>query len=194
MRLIRASECRVMPWKNGGGTTTEIAVHPPGASLDAFDWRISTAHVGMDGPFSSFPGIDRTLSVLAGNGIALHFSDGETTSLFRDSAPYAFAADRDVEGRLLDGPIDDLNVMTRRGRWRHDVTPIAGPGPIEVSLRGRLLVVIACSTGWSVATEAQRANLEMGDSVLLEHAEEAVLTGNDGGGLFLIELWSDASR
>ncbi|TIV75088.1 MAG: HutD family protein, partial [Mesorhizobium sp.] len=25
MRILRAADYRVMPWKNGGGTTTEIA-------------------------------------------------------------------------------------------------------------------------------------------------------------------------
>ena len=50
-----------MPWKNGGGETAEIAVSPPGAALDDFDWRLSMARVETDGPFSAFPGIDRTL-------------------------------------------------------------------------------------------------------------------------------------
>eukprot|EP01042_Synura_sphagnicola_P007286 gene7286-9332_t len=45
MRIIRATDCLVMPWKNGGGTTTEMAVAPEGASLNDFDWRISMAHV-----------------------------------------------------------------------------------------------------------------------------------------------------
>ncbi|TIV74879.1 MAG: HutD family protein, partial [Mesorhizobium sp.] len=31
MRILRAADYRVMPWKNGGGTTTEIAVSPDGA-------------------------------------------------------------------------------------------------------------------------------------------------------------------
>jgi len=35
-RVIRAAECRSMPWKNGGGATTEICVRPPGAGLDDF--------------------------------------------------------------------------------------------------------------------------------------------------------------
>jgi environmental stress-induced protein Ves len=194
MRLIRASQCRVMPWKNGGGTTTEIAVHPLGASLDAFDWRISMAHVGTDGPFSAFPGIDRTLSVLAGNGIKLAFGDGETAELRRASSPYSFAADREVEGKLLDGPIDDLNVMTRRGGWRHEVGRIAGPGPIELSPRGSLLVVIACSASWSVRAAAQREALAIGDSILLEHAERAVFTNVDGGDILAIDLWDDTAR
>lgn len=55
MKIIRASEYKTMPWKNGGGVTVEIAIHPPGASVNAFDWRISMATVAQDGPFSSFP-------------------------------------------------------------------------------------------------------------------------------------------
>ena len=65
MKIIRARDCRTTPWKNGGGSTTEIAVEPSGASLDTFAWRISVARVAADGPFSEFPGIDRTLAVLA---------------------------------------------------------------------------------------------------------------------------------
>ncbi len=66
MRMIRSSDYRRMPWKNGGGETVEIAIAPAGASLDAFDWRISMACVASSGPFSRLPGIDRTLAVLAG--------------------------------------------------------------------------------------------------------------------------------
>ena len=43
LRVIRAAECQTMPWKNGGGETTEIAVFPSGAGLDDFEWRISMA-------------------------------------------------------------------------------------------------------------------------------------------------------
>ena len=68
MRLIGPADYRHMPWKNGGGVTIEIAVSPSGSSLDTFDWRVSMATVIEPGPFSSFPGIDRTLCVLTGNG------------------------------------------------------------------------------------------------------------------------------
>jgi environmental stress-induced protein Ves len=60
-----------MPWKNGGDETTEVAAGPPGASLETFDWRISMAHIAQSGPFSLFPGVDRTLAVLSGVGIRL---------------------------------------------------------------------------------------------------------------------------
>ncbi|TIN81446.1 MAG: HutD family protein, partial [Mesorhizobium sp.] len=71
MRILRAAEYRSMPWKNGGGVTTEIAVSPSGAGLDDFDWRVSMARVELSGPFSQFAGIDRTLAVLEGEGIVL---------------------------------------------------------------------------------------------------------------------------
>ena len=59
--LIPYAGLESAPWKNGGGSTTEIAIAPPGAGLDDFDWRISLATISEDGPFSVFPGIDRTL-------------------------------------------------------------------------------------------------------------------------------------
>ena len=58
-------------WKNGGGVTREIVASPEGAPLDAFDWRVSLADVSADGPFSSFPGVDRTLTVVEGAGMDL---------------------------------------------------------------------------------------------------------------------------
>ncbi|AZO78882.1 MULTISPECIES: HutD family protein [unclassified Bosea (in: a-proteobacteria)] len=170
MRIIRAADCLVMPWKNGGGTTTEIAVAPEGASLDDFDWRISMAHVGQDGPFSSFPGIDRTLSVLTGAGITLVFGDGERVRLDRTSAPYPFAADRAVDGLLASGPIDDLNVMSRRGRWRHRVERLSGAG--SLSAAEGLLVLAARRGDWL----ANGAKLAAGDNAVLDAPARVELT------------------
>lgn len=114
MRILRASEYKTMPWKNGGGVTVEIAIHPPGASVDAFDWRVSMATVAQDGPFSSFPGIDRTLAIIEGNGLALAISGHEPVALTTKSTPLPFAADVPVDATLMDGAIVDLNIMTRR--------------------------------------------------------------------------------
>ena len=58
----------------GGGSTTEIAVAPPGAGFDDFDWRVSLATITQDGPFSAFPGIDRTLALVDGDGCLLYTS------------------------------------------------------------------------------------------------------------------------
>lgn len=183
MRIIRAADCKVMPWKNGGGTTTEIAVAPEGASLSDFGWRISMAHVGQDGPFSSFPGIDRTLSVLTGNGIRLAFGDGETVALDRTTKPFFFAADRAVDGLLVDGPIDDLNVMSRRGSWTHSVERLAGGGRHDVTAERGVLVLVVRQGNWRINDTA----LAAGDSAVLE-APASVRLAADGGELFVVEL------
>ncbi len=121
MIVLRKSEYRRMPWKNGGGETTEIAVFPKDADLAGFGWRVSMATVESDGPFSVFPGIDRTLSILSGEGIALDIAGRTPVVLTRSSAPLAFPADAATSARLVSGTITDLNVMTRRGQWSHQV-------------------------------------------------------------------------
>lgn len=186
MRIIRAADCKVMPWKNGGGTTTEIAVAPEGASLGDFEWRISMAHVGQDGPFSSFPGIDRTLSVLTGNGIRLVFGDGETVSLDRATTPFFFAADRAVDGVLVDGAIDDLNVMSRRGRWRHRVERLSGEGSLPAS--EGLLVLVARKADWLV----NGVSLAAGDSAILDAPGHIELRAS-GSEAELYAVWLTAS-
>jgi environmental stress-induced protein Ves len=138
MRLLRAADRVATPWKNGGGVTREVAAWPPGAGLDAFDWRISLADVAADGPFSTFPGVDRILTVIAGDGLVLEI-DGRTTPLEPD-APFAFPGEAAVAARLTVGPIRDLNVMVRRGAWTATVQPWRG-GRI-VATDGPVLVVL----------------------------------------------------
>ncbi len=121
MRTIRAADYRRMPWKNGGGSTTEVAIAPATSTLDNFDWRISMAHVATPGPFSRFPGIDRTLAVIAGAGLHLAIA-GLTVTLDRGAPPHFFPGDIDTDATLIDGPIDDLNVMSRRARYDHRMT------------------------------------------------------------------------
>lgn len=111
-----------MPWKNGGGTTREIAAWPPAAGLEAFDWRLSIADIAADGPFSAFPGIDRQIVLLDGDGVRLRARDGSFDHrLSAVGEPFAFAGEATVDATLLGGPTRDFNVMTRRGRCRASV-------------------------------------------------------------------------
>ncbi|MEJ0101008.1 MAG: HutD family protein [Pseudomonadota bacterium] len=125
MELLRANDFRRMPWKNGGGETFEIAVSPPQAELDAIDWRISMAVVAGDGPFSLFPGVDRTLTILNGAGMELELGAAQASVLLTpESDPFHFPGDIAAEAGLLAGTITDLNVMSRRNRYRHIVRRI----------------------------------------------------------------------
>lgn len=113
-RIIRAAALRAVPWKNGGGTTREIAVHPPGSGMDDFLWRLSMARVDAAGPFSRFEDTDRVLAVLEG-GLRLSGPDW-SVELGADSPPFAFDGEAPVMGAPLTGTMLDLNAMARRGR------------------------------------------------------------------------------
>ena len=113
-RVLAPSTFRRMPWKNGGGRTTEIFVEPPGAPLDDFAWRVSVADVNRSGPFSTFPGVDRTLVLLSGNGVRLT-GDGTPLELAQPFEPVRFAGDVPLQCTLIAGPVRDFNLMARRG-------------------------------------------------------------------------------
>ena len=130
-----------MPWRNGAGRTTEIAVYPTGAALDAFDWRISIADVVKDGPFSRFAGIDRTLVVIGGAGMRLD-GDGHSAMLSGLYEPYAFSGDDAVACTLLAGPVRDFNLMLRRSRGRGGVTVMRGEGARIPPARFRLCYTV----------------------------------------------------
>ena len=120
MILLPASRRAAQPWKNGGGVTREVAVFPPKSDMDGFDWRVSIADVASNGPFSLFPGIDRTLTILSGAGIMLELD--RDVEFVPPGRPFAFPGDKPAAATLLDGPVTDLNVMSRRGVVRHSVT------------------------------------------------------------------------
>lgn len=122
-----------MPWKNGGGSTTEIAVDPPGAGVaDAFLWRLSLARVERSGPFSPFPGYERSIMLMSGGGMALDFGDHGGARLERPFEPVGFQGEWPTTATLLGGPSEDFNVMTDRARLRHELTVSRPLAPLEL--------------------------------------------------------------
>ncbi|MCF1469426.1 HutD family protein [Agrobacterium vitis] len=119
MQILRREDYRRMPWKNGQGMTEEILIFPPGSGLGDFDYRLSIAHVGADGPFSTFPGVDRSIALLEGDGMVLSLPDGQSVTLKQDGHPLAFSGDWAISTHNLGDETVDLNIMTRRGRFRH---------------------------------------------------------------------------
>jgi environmental stress-induced protein Ves len=127
-----AAERQFRPWKNGGGQTAEIAVSPAGAGFGDFDWRISTAIVATDGPFSCFPEVDRVLTVIEGGAMRLQVA-GQVHLLDAASPPLAFAGEAPCTAELLAGPLLDFNVMTRR-----PLQAVVTRGPLAVPEPGAL--------------------------------------------------------
>ncbi|WP_438753376.1 HutD/Ves family protein [Pararhizobium sp. O133] len=143
MQVLRARDYRRMPWKNGGGETTEIAVFPKNADLAGFGWRVSMATVASDGPFSVFPGIDRTLSILQGDGMELDIAGSAPVILTQASEPLAFPADAPTSARLISGTIVDLNIMTRRGVWTHQVERRIVEGQHHLDAEGGVTMLLS---------------------------------------------------
>jgi environmental stress-induced protein Ves len=145
VRLRRAGDHRRMAWSNGGGTTYEVASAPEGAGLDGFGWRISLADIAASGPFSPFPGIDRTLVLVDGTGMELEV-DGATTAL-RPRDVVRFAGEQSVSCRLTHGPTRDLNVMVRRGRFAARVEVVDVDGVRPLTAQPHELLVVVCLDG-----------------------------------------------
>ncbi len=112
--IIRLQDCPSRPWKNGLGRTREIAVHPPAAGGDDFQWRISIAEVDSAAPFSRFPGIDRQIVLLEGAGFTMTLDDSQTHALTTPFAPFAFPGESRVDVALAGGATRDFNLMVRR--------------------------------------------------------------------------------
>ena len=184
MRILKASDYKRMPWKNGAGETVELAVFPPGASVEDFDWRISMASVAADGAFSLFPGIDRTLSILPGEGLSLSVEGHQTVDIKPDTPPYSFPADRPTSVRLTAGPVTDLNVMTRRGRFAHRVTRRQGR---RFALEAGQATLVAIGLG-SLEDEGRDFVLQPLDALVLDPGRNAVLIAEHCTTVFTLEI------
>ncbi|POZ61351.1 HutD/Ves family protein [Chromobacterium alticapitis] len=119
-QIYTADQFRPMPWANGGGRTLELFRLPHPERPQAFAARLSVAEVAQGGPFSHFPGIDRQLGLLEGEGMALRASDGRAWRLDAPGQVVDFEGEASITCHLLGGPLRDCNLMLARdwGRGR----------------------------------------------------------------------------
>jgi environmental stress-induced protein Ves len=120
MRIISRAEYRAMPWRNGRGTTHEIVREPDGA-VD-FAWRLSLADVPASGPFSPFPGYERIVVLVSGEGFGLDFGPRGSARLTSAARVAQFSGDWQTSCTLIGAPCSDLSWMVRRSDARAAVT------------------------------------------------------------------------
>ncbi|APW42089.1 HutD family protein [Rhodoferax saidenbachensis] len=171
------------PWKNGGGSTREIVCRPEGAGMDGFDWRVSIATIAQPGPFSAFPGVDRVIMLLDGDGVLLQSASGINHRLGEAYAPFAFSGDVALDCTLLGGASTDFNVMTRRGAVRAEVQVLRSAADLMASAHGLLLALqgdwqlqgaqatLSCTAGqglwWDGAQHGWQATPQRSDAALV---------------------------
>lgn len=183
-RVISANEYRRERWRNGLGWTREIARAPDDGE---WQWRLSIAEIERDAPFSRFPGVERELVLLKGNGLRLRFGDGEARELLSPHDRLRFAGEREVTGELIDGRTTDFNLMWRRDRidaqlWHR---PLVGP----------MVFFAEAGTTWAIHLIAGQARfaddsgmppLSAGDTALLGNRIQRSRHVLDGGGEVLV--------
>lgn len=182
--VIPANEYRRERWRNQMGWTREICRFP--AEGD-WHWRLSIAEIERDSAFSAFPGIDRELVLLSGNGLRLRFDDGEVHELHPPHGKLRFAGERVVTGELLDGPTHDFNLMWRRDEVHAELwhRPLVGP----------MVIFAEPAATWAVHLLAGRARfaddsglppLASGDTAILQAGTERLRHVIEGGGELLL--------
>lgn len=187
MQHLRHEDYRTVPWKNGGGITREIALADDPAG-GGFLWRLSMATVSTSGPFSHFPGVDRTIACLQGNGMRLAFGDGRVADVLRAGAPLAFPGEADIHADCLDGETIDLNVMTRRDRFSHAVEHVSSAAEVVLSPGGGTLAVFFAAPA-TVVTTGKTVDVRRFDTVVLTGETAPVTVRADAGpDLFAITL------
>lgn len=186
---LPANEYRRERWQNGLGWTREIVRWPEDA--ESWDWRLSIAEVDKHGPFSAFAGVERELVLLSGEGMRLHFDDGEMVTLLPPHQRHRFAGDRALRAELVSGPTQDFNLMWRPHRVQTTLLhrPLVGP----------MLFFAEPGVRWALYLISGRALfkdqllpvvMEQGDTALIEaqpgHANRVILEG--GGELLLVRI------
>ena len=84
-----------------------------GSLPDDWTWRLSTADITQDVPFSVFPGVNREFCVADGNGVVLTINGVEHRC--EPGSITKFRGDDVVYATLIDGPMKALNLMVRDG-------------------------------------------------------------------------------
>jgi environmental stress-induced protein Ves len=178
--LIPYASLSQVPWKNGGGSTTQIAVFPPDAGFEDFDWRVSLATIAEDGAFSEFPGVERTLALVEGHGMTLEI-DGETMLLSKADPVVAFDGESRVMATLSRGPSTDLNVMTRLDRCYHQFGRRVLSGESRFVARAPVTVLfLAEGDSLELCNDQQRINMVRYDAVLLDQGTTWTLQAGQG--------------
>jgi environmental stress-induced protein Ves len=159
MILQRASERIAVPWRNGLGVQYEIICD--GSLPDDWTWRLSTADITQDVPFSSFPGVTREFCVAEGNGVALNINGVDHRCEPRSVT--TFRGDDVVFANLIDGPMRALNLMVRDGSKSRS---------LRLSSAGQELddcsVVVAIGSASILVVDSDEIDLQILDALIFD--------------------------
>jgi environmental stress-induced protein Ves len=158
MMVQRASQRAAVPWRNGLGVQYEIICD--GSLPDEWTWRLSTADITQDVPFSSFPGVTREFCVADGNGVVLNINGVDHRC--EPGSVTTFRGDDVVFATLIDGPMRALNLMVRDGA-KHRSLQLNSADAVIADLS----VAIAIGTSSILVSDDDQVDLQLLDALLV---------------------------
>jgi len=166
MIVQRAIERIGVPWRNGLGVQYEIT--RDGSLPDDWTWRLSTADITQDVPFSVFPNVDREFCVADGNGVTLNINSVDHRC--EPGSITKFRGDDVVFVNLIDGPMQALNLMLRDG---------SAARPLQIARIGQDIVrcqaIVAIMGSASVEVANQVVELGLLDAIIDPEGMDAVV-------------------
>jgi len=202
VRILPAQHYRRERWRNGAGWTREIVrLHGAdergwipadgGEGADDWDVRLSIAEIDHDCAFSAFPGIERELVLLRGDGVELAFADGHVVMIDPPHGRTRFDGAQSPGCRLQHGPTHDFNLMWRPQRVQAQL--------LHRPLVGSMVFFAGAGVTWAVYLLSgcatfkdcpQLAPLQAGDSALIGagDAQRARALLDGGGEALLVRL------
>ncbi len=115
--LLTPAQYRHMPWKNGGGTATDVATdHATGGEV----WRFGRTAIPVPGPFSDYTGYDRVQVLIGGRGLVLDGPGGEI-DLRTPFNVVRYRGELPLVSRLEAGPVEVVNLIGRRAEVKVDM-------------------------------------------------------------------------
>jgi environmental stress-induced protein Ves len=186
MQVLRRADHVQMRWKNGAGTSLEIA--SGGVPGEPFDWRLSLARIEQPGRFSNYDGYDRVTALVEGAGFTLQCAGATELEFMQVGQCHAYPGAVQYGCVLHAGACTDLNLIARRGLGASmTVVPVdaAGRGLESVSATRYVLPLAGRAT---VNTPQESARLEAWDAAVLAVGQRAWLAADEAAGSTLVAL------
>lgn len=173
LTLFSPENYKTIPWKNGLGHTTEIAISE-GGTLDDFDWRLSIASVVNDGNFSNFAGYQRNLVLIEGEGLILDHGNGDIDKLTSLLDIARFDGGSTTHGALVNGEIKDFNIMTNQLTFSPNVNCYIKQQTVTTQLtENSLLFAYSLTDNMTVVTpQDEGCNVAVGHLIKLSAMSE----------------------
>ena len=190
LSILSPETFKTIPWKNGLGHTTELAISD-GGTLDNFNWRLSIASVVNDGDFSNFVGYQRNLVLIEGEGLILDHRNGDVDNLTKLLDIAHFDGGYKTNGKLVNGGIKDFNIMTKQQSFTAQVDTYTNSTNVALTANNNVLI-FAYSLSGDLTLEQDKKTTQVAKGALAKYEQQAVNNESNisisGENMILIQL------